>query len=344
MSHNIEQFADGTAAFVSAREHAWHKLGTVVPEAMDLTAALELASLDQWDVRKAPLFARVPVQIVTKDGETTVHEEIPVPGKFSAVRTHPKTGEIEHLGIVGNTWTPAQNEEVAALLGYIVDETKGIVETAGSINDGRDVFISVKLPNTMRIGGKDPVDLYLVGVNNHAGTGGLHVLTTPVRVVCQNTLNAAMGDFESKLTIRHTTNMKDAMADARQKLDLAFEYCEAFEKEAQRLYEQELTVKRFENMAEKVLREQKSDGQKAAEHRAATIDTLRGLFLEAETNEGIHGTRWGAYNAFTEYFDHIRTVNAADEDAAIARAKRTLTNAGTIRRKNKAWELLTTAK
>jgi len=181
MAHELETWSDGTASFVSAREHAWHRLGTVLPAEFDAAQAMQYARLGGWNVRTMALQT---APVLSDDG---VFGALPVPDQFATVRTNPVSGSVDVLGVVGRGYTVIQNEEHADLLNRVVDEGGAHFETAGSLRGGRSVFLSMKLPRTMNVGGIDPVDLYLIALNSHDGTSAFRLLVSPVRVVCANT-------------------------------------------------------------------------------------------------------------------------------------------------------------
>ena len=108
------------------------------------------------------------------------------------------------------------------------------------------MFLSMKLPTTMQIGGIDPVDLYLVALNSHDGTSAFRLLVSPVRVVCANTQALAIRRAQASFSIRHTSGAKGNIAQARQALGLTFRYVEAFEAEAEKLIAQEMTDAQFQ--------------------------------------------------------------------------------------------------
>lgn len=120
MAHEIEQFTDGTAAFLGARQHAWHRLGTVVPESFTAAEAMQHAYLGGWNVHKEPLTTTV----LTYDGVST----LTVPDQFATVRTNPKTGTPDVLGVVGKGYRPIQNEEHAD--GSAQGSVDSVVQTA----------------------------------------------------------------------------------------------------------------------------------------------------------------------------------------------------------------------
>lgn len=320
MAHEIEQSADGTAAFVSAREHAWHGLGVVLPESFTAADAMRQAHLGGWNVHKIPL-QTVPVP--TRDGLTVT---LPVPDRYATVRTNPFTGALDVLGDVGADYTPVQNEAHAQVLDAIVDESGAHFETAGSLRGGRQVFLTMKLPTTMLIGGQDAVDLYLVAVNSHDGSGAFRLVVTPVRVVCANTLAAGLRKARSTFGIRHTSGAAAHIAQARQALGLTFAYAEEFQAEADRMIEEQLTDDEFDRIVAHlwpVTTPTARTGQ--AETRARTLHELR--HGSPTLTADLAGTRWGAYQAVTEYIDHYAPTRGRVDQTA-ARAERAAIGGG----------------
>jgi len=116
MAHELETWSDGTASFVSAREHAWHRLGTVLPAEFDAAQAMSYARLGGWNVRTMALQT---APALSADG---VFGALPVPDQFATVRTNPVSGGVDVLGVVGRGYTVIQNEEHADLLNRVVDE------------------------------------------------------------------------------------------------------------------------------------------------------------------------------------------------------------------------------
>lgn len=334
MVHQLETWGRGqSASFVSAREHAWHRLGVVLPEAFDAAQAMEHAKLGGWNVRKEAL------QTVPVIDEHGVTPSLPVADQFATVRTNPVTGGTDVLGVVGAGYTPIQNEAHAALLDSVVDESGAHFETAGSLRGGRSVFLSMKLPNTMQVGGMDPVDLYLIALNSHDGTSAFRLMVAPVRVVCANTQALAIRRAQSTFSIRHTSGAHGHIAAARQALGLTFTYAEAFQAEADRMIAQSITDDQFADIVGKLW-----DAPTSTSARSRTISenrtaTLRQLFRVSETNETIRGTRWAAYQAVTEYTDHFAPVGDKG-NPTLARAERVAGSGTVTALKSKAFELL----
>jgi phage/plasmid-like protein (TIGR03299 family) len=180
MAHEIEQFDEGSAAFFSARTDAWHRLGTVTAGCLTAAEVMEVAYLGGWDVRKERL--------------RTVESHARVPARYATTRAHPKSGVREVLGLVGDKYQVVQNEQACQLLDLIVGETGAHFETAGSLRGGREVFVTMKLPETMNVAGVDPVELCLAMCTSHDASRLGRVLVSPVRIVCANTQAAAFAD------------------------------------------------------------------------------------------------------------------------------------------------------
>lgn len=184
------------------RTKPWHGLGTMVMEAPTSKAALELAGLDWKVIQKG---------LKTADG-------IPVMGFKANVRD---TDE-QVLGVVTDRYQIVQNEEAFAFTDALLGE--GVTyETAGSLQNGRRTWILAKLPQRYIISG-DEIMPYLVFMNSHDGTGAIKAAMTPIRVVCQNTLNLALNTAKRSWSTNHTGDIKGKMEDARYTLLYADKY------------------------------------------------------------------------------------------------------------------------
>ena len=152
------------------REKPWHGLGTMVLEAPDSQAVLELAGLD-WSV--------IQKSIETQDGIT-----------ISEFKANLRDMDNRVLGVVTDRYKVVQNWEAFAFTDGLLGE--GVrYETAGSLQEGRRTWLLAKLPQRYIISG-DEIAPYLVFMNSHVGTGSIKPAMTPIRVVCMNTLNLAL--------------------------------------------------------------------------------------------------------------------------------------------------------
>ena len=332
MAHMLENLGTtkGSASFVSAREHAWHQLGTVLPGAFTAAQAMDHAKLGGWNVRKEALTTG---PILSAEGVDVVE----VPDFFATVRTNPVTGRPDVLGVVGSGYQVVQNEAHAEVLNAVVDQSGAHFETAGSLRGGRRVFLTMKLPQTMMIGGVDPVELYLIALNSHDGTSAFRLLVSPVRVVCANTQAAALRNARASYAIRHTSGASGRIAQAREALGLTFKYAQAFQAAADRMIDAYINDEQFAAVIGQVWpTETTSKRTHASDDRLRDLRKLRRASLTI--SETIRPTRWGAYQAITEYVDFIAPMRSR-RAGQMERAERAATGTGpTV--KAKAFELL----
>ena len=184
------------------RTAPWHGLGTRVLEAPTSSAALSIAGLD-WRVVQKPLF--------TEDGLSV-----------SGFKANVRDTDNQILGVVSDRYKVVQNEDAFAFTDELLGE--GVTyETAGSLQNGRRTWILAKLPQRYIISG-DEITPYLVFMNSHDGTGAIKAAMTPIRVVCQNTLNLALSTAKRSWSTIHTGDIHGKLEDARNTLLYADRY------------------------------------------------------------------------------------------------------------------------
>lgn len=327
---NIE--VNGTqAAFASRAEPAWHRLGTVFPldEEVTTTQMLAKAHLSGWNLRKEALAFAVPNLVGLADDGNPVYgdpEYLPVNAPLYAnVRDNPFTGKPEAISVVGERFHNTQNEELFAWADGML-AGGGLWETAGSIDGGRRVFGAMSIDRTLVIdptGVSDTVRTYLLVAAGHDGTMPITGLITPTRVVCQNTLNYALNGSASKFKVRHTKSSAERMAVAREALNITFKHMDAFEAEAEALYQAAMTARDFDRLMDAAF--PKPEEGKSDARWKTRVEEVRAIYAgQADgpnTTEGIRGTWWGGLNAITEYFDWYqpgRGAQKADNRAAQA--------------------------
>lgn len=98
---------------------------------------------------------------------------------------------------MGRDYQIVQNADAFAFFDAIVGGEDGILyETAGALGNGERIFITAKRPDYICVGnGDDITEKYIFLTTSHNGTGSITAAFTPVRIVCQNTLNAALGNM-----------------------------------------------------------------------------------------------------------------------------------------------------
>lgn len=184
------------------REKPWHGLGTEVSEAPASLDALVYAGLD-WRVEQE--------KVCTEDG-------VPIPGYKVNVRSTDRAA----LGIVSDRYKVVQNDAAFQFTDDLLGE--GVTyETAGALQGGRKVWLLARMPQRYVIAG-DEIAPYMVFLNSHDGSSGVKVAMTPIRVVCQNTLNLALDSAKRVWAAKHTENILNRIHEARETLLLAEAY------------------------------------------------------------------------------------------------------------------------
>ncbi|QTF82169.1 hypothetical protein SEA_PRAIRIE_72 [Arthrobacter phage Prairie] len=323
------------AQITAPRPDALHVLGKEIPEGMSAAEAMAHAGLSGWNVHKRPLETAT-----LYDGELV--NPLVVEGHYATVRTNPKTREPEALGVVGRTYVPIQNEAHVELLDTIADEGGARFATAAEMYGGRSVFMSILLPNTITIGGVDPIERYLVAFNSHDGSSSFKIAPTNVRVFCANQQSAVLKGAASSYSVRHTSGARGILAEARNALEIAFKYDSAFELEAERMIQTSLDEAGFVAMMERLWEAPAEEAPLRTRNKyEARLETLEGLFHDAPTNRNIRGTVWAGYQALTEYVDHFApaVLGSHARNQEEARAIRTLTGDTASTLKNNAFRV-----
>lgn len=201
------------------RETPWHGLGTRVLEAPSSKEALGLAGLD-WKVIQEPIYT----------GENEV-----IPGYKANIRD----SDRKTLGVVTDRYKVIQNEEAFAFTDELLGE--GVrYETAGSLQEGKRIWLLAHMPHEYIIAG-ERISPYLVFTNTHDGSGAVRVAVTPIRVVCNNTLNLALDTAKRSWSMIHTGDIQGKLAEARETLFMAQEYMDHLGAEFEALRAKELS-------------------------------------------------------------------------------------------------------
>ena len=315
MAHELEIGQNGEVSFASLREPAWHGLGTVIEDEVTTAEMLSLAHLADWNVRL---------------------EEIPLPANhnshkshFFVTRTNPfDNTQSDVLGVVGERYKVLQNEELFDFASALLHDG-GRWETAGSIKSGTQVFGSIALERETVIdaeGVGDKVKTYLLVNTSHDGSVSIQASVTPVRVVCANTLNLALGGgvgrnrgIKQSFKIRHTQSAQGKIQMAREALGIANLYMDEFDKMAQELFEIEINNDTFQDII-RTAYPMPEDAKKGALTKWQNkIETLEDIYT-GQFNHMIAGTAWGALNAMTERLDWHRSVRGENSEAKLASA------------------------
>jgi phage/plasmid-like protein (TIGR03299 family) len=315
MAHELEINAEtGEATFASLRQPAWHGLGTVFNEEVNTKQMLELAHLNDWNVRL---------------------EDVAMPEGFNSdkgysfvTRTNPfDRTQNDVLGVVGERYVPLQNEQLFEFAENILD-AGGRWETAGSIKGGRQVFGALALERETVLdpnGVSDKINTYLLINTSHDGSVAIQASITPVRVVCANTLNLALSSFKGKnaskqsFKIRHTQTAEGKVAVAREALGLANKYMDEFDLMAKAMIEKTITDNQFMDIINLAYPAPEKDAKGSFKKHNDKVDSLLAIY-RGQYNDTIADTAWGAFNALTERLDWHRTGRGGSNESILASA------------------------
>lgn len=312
--HDLETRTDGAVSYVGAREDAWHRLGKTYYDRDGLTVDEVLTDLDAGTIVSAP----VQASVLHDNGVTTVMD----PTKKMVVRI--RANEIVPLGTVGVNYKIFTEAESFGFLDNLVDSGEALISAAGLLDGGRRAFCCMRLPEGILVGGVDAVDLYIFVYLAHDGSMSVTGAVTPIRTVCRNTVDLALEGASRTWRVRHTSRATLKVAEARRALDLTYAYTNEWAAKAETLLGRRCTDARFAQIVEKLFAPQGDEPAKSAVTAyEGRREILMGLW-NADTQDGIKGTAWGAYNTLVEYADWCRPVRGADDSVA-AKFTRALT-------------------
>ena len=277
----------------------WHGLGVQLDGPATAAEAIAAAGLD-WQV--------VQQEVYTRD----------MAGRFVAIedkRAIVRADTEEVFTIMGKGYQPVQNVEAFGFFDNVIAQGEAVYHTAGSLFNGRKIWILAKLPDDITINEADVIQPYILLSNSHDGSNALRMQLTPVRVVCHNTLRfatRAAGGFYGK----HTRNVMQKAGEAREVLGLAMAYYELFAQKADQMLNTRMTVMEVQDYLQRVYQFKADKTYADQDHRvkAAYETTLDLLNHPTNTLGGMAGTAWAAWNAVTYYVDHERVVRGDQRD------------------------------
>jgi phage/plasmid-like protein (TIGR03299 family) len=307
MAHNLfYNTQTGQHSFFSVKEKAWHGLGRIIDQYPTSAEALKFAGLD-YEVIKEDLYT------------TSFNSEGQAMDFSKRVKTHfatirKDTGDI--LGIVGKDYQIVQNVEAFGFFDAIVGGDGIQYETAGALGNGERIFITAKLPNYIKVGKEDLIEQYLFLTTSHDGYGSITAAFTPIRVVCQNTLNSALKSHSNCIKIRHTTGAKERLEQAHKLMGIT----NTLSAQLETIFNRWSKVKISDPEVKKLIQQAMCPNKEVYSNLVAgKDDALSTAFKnicdnafayamsnETQTMDTTRGTLFGAYNAVTGYFQNVR--------------------------------------
>jgi phage/plasmid-like protein (TIGR03299 family) len=297
-------FENGKASMFYVDEPAWHGLGTRL-EQPPATAeeAIEAAGLN-WEVAKVPVYVSGIGRLFTLEHQ------------YATVRKdHLDHPDCHPFGLVGDKYQPLQNIDAFRFFDPLLQERDVRFETAGALGQGERIWVMVRFEQDISVG-SDVLQRYLLLSNRHDGRGSVTLKFTPIRVVCQNTLSAALFGEGRAFQVRHDRALHDRLKEARMliqtirdtyaRLQAAFEDLRALVLKADMLKTYlEAVFPLPSQPADESVRTRVLRNRSAAAHFAH--------YGKGNSTKDVRDTMWAAYNGVVEFVDHRKTnPRAAD--------------------------------
>lgn len=265
------------------RTKPWHGLGVQVQEAPESKDALRLAGLD-WKVYQR--------EVYTDSGI-----------KIEGYRANVRNTDNKVLGVVTERYKIVQNEEAFSFTDALLGE--GVrYETAGSLQEGKKVWLLARLPKEYIVSGEQ-ISPYLVFSNSHDGSAAVRVAVTPIRVVCNNTLNLALSTAKRFWAMVHTGNIKGKIHEAQETLFMAETYMGKLGKEIEELKRQRITERQVKEYIEILLPLEKTTSLTATKNVKKLRDDLRARYYDAPDLQDVGGNNaYRFINAVSDFATH----------------------------------------
>ena len=263
-----------------ARRKPWDGIGAPVYGAATSKEAIKLAKLD-WTIEGKPIYDENCEEI-------------------KGFKANTRSSDNNVLGIVSDKYKVVQNQEAFDFTDSLIGNGL-IYETAGSLRGGKTIWLLGKMPERYIAG--DEFEPYICFTNNHDGTGAVRCCMTPVRVICQNTLNLALQTATRSWSAIHRGNISMKLEDARQTLRLANKYLVSLDEEADRLANQSMSDGEIHDALDKLfpLDENATDRQKRTVQEAK--DQIIICTVAPDLQQFLN-TKWGFINAISDYVGH----------------------------------------
>ena len=278
MSHLVETMA-------YAGQVPWHGLGERVSNDLSPMQMMQKARVD-WSVTKENMY---------------ILDGISVPNKKALLRS----GDNKVLDIVGDDWEPVQNEEAFNFFNEYCAAGDMEMHTAGSLMDGKIVWVLAKIKESFDVLLGDQVDNFLLFTNPHRYGQALNVRMTPIRVGCNNTLQMSLSSkSKNEVSLNHRRAFDADLV--KQQLGIAHEKFDQYKEFAQFLANKKAKSADVIQFVNKVFPHSNTKGREVKDYEDLSPSAKRAMDAR-QTQPGAEyaeGTWWNALNAVTYLVDH----------------------------------------
>ena len=282
MAHELEIInGEAQMAYRASQGKPWHGLGTPVSDDMTPLQMMEAAGLN-WKVEKVDTFFEAGGQ------------KFPT-GRQALIRS----SDHKILSEVGKGWNPVQNREAFEFFTDFVANGDMMMDTAGSLKDGRIVWALADVKDGFTLFGGDEVRGYLLFSNPHIYGNSIDVKFVLERVVCNNTLTMALNE-KGQPSVRVNHRAEFDAERVKEILGLSHRRVENFKEAAEflgsRNYQEQDLTQYFGQVFGTSNKEDK-DLSRTAERAVELVETSPGANFKP-------GSWWNIYNAVTYLTDH----------------------------------------
>ena len=287
--------------FYSFREPAWHSLGIV--SQVEMGAVEAFSAVGPYDISLYPLQTQggfeVPLQAILRE---------PTPDR----------PELTYFGSVGMDYELISPLQTCEIFDRSIAQ---FVETLGVLGQGERLFITTKMPSSSIV--NDPIDAYLLFDAPMSGGEAIYVRTVKLRVVCQNTLMAAIAGAVQSIRVKHTQGAAERLeAWASTVYQKALESSKLLDQFFVRMTQARIPDPEVPEILKKVYPDPKRPLENAPEeimksrqelfeynlaYQISQRKSAQYLFEGAGLGQNIpetQGTAWGLYNAVVELEDY----------------------------------------
>lgn len=268
------------------RTAPWHGLGTKVQEAPNSERALSLAGLD-WKVVQEEIYT--PQQEIVEGYKANIRDS-----------------DRKVLGVVTDRYKVIQNEEAFAFTDELLGE--GVrYETAGSLQGGKRVWMLAHMPHEYIISG-ERISPYLLFSNTHDGSGAIKVALTPIRVVCQNTLNLALSSASRCWSMIHTGNIQNKLQEARDTLFMAEKYMDGLGKEFETLRSKTMSDQQVMDYIEILLPLDENATPQQRKNMKRLQEDMKMRYFDAPDLQDVGKNAYRFINAVSDFATHAEPL------------------------------------
>lgn len=277
-----------------------------------------------WKVEKCPLVAKMPILDNNKYGFNYDNNNyVDCNNAYATYRTDYNIP----LGIVKGRYTIVQNIDAFNFFDNAIGKDKAIWQTAGFFGNGERIFVSAKLPKNIIVNGTDPVENYLVFTTSHDGSSGVKILFTPIRIICQNTLNAAIKNATNYISFRHTNSVHKNIDIANEILGICNRNIYNLEQQYNRFAKEECGDSFAQTIfANTILSNTELENIKLTGHnihqiimrdniaitdsnismkKVNVLSEINNYYYDGIGQKEFIGTKWGVLNAISGYYSNV---------------------------------------